>query len=163
MGHGTLASREPARPIAVLVSTAQLTRELRGFVIANLLEAKSCDATVDTCVAAQCQPCGPTPTSMTPRLLGVPNSSRHPISVGVISVKTHVAAKRLTSSIGCGDGLAHQPRRTGFHFGNDAGGQRAAAFHLVGGGRGMVAHTTCGTPPRVQRAACNPCWLRVTG
>ena len=82
-----------------------------GLDATVILEAKSYDAAVDTYVAAQCQPCGPTPTSMTPRLPGIPNSSRHPISVGVISVKTHVAAKQLTSSIYCGDGLAHQPRR----------------------------------------------------
>ena len=31
------------------------------------------------------------------------------------------------------------------------------AFHLVGGSRGIVARTTSGTPPRVQRADCRPC------
>ena len=34
----------------------------------------------------------------------------------------------------------------------------AAAFHLVGGGGGIVGAATSVTPPRAQRAACNPCF-----
>ena len=32
----------------------------------------------------------------------------------------------------------------------------AAAAQFVGGSRGIVLRTTSGTPPRVQRAFCNP-------
>ena len=36
-------------------------------------------------------------------------------------------------------------------------GTAAAAFHLVGGGRGISERSIWGTPPRVQRAFCSPC------